>query len=316
MPELQREVTQKVTLGGHHTEVVFVDGRVIKLIPGKLAPLTMEEATGLAEAMQQYRVVLMEVGVPVPEIYCTQVARSEESGQVAIIMECENAGQDLRGEIVLPAMALQTVQSILGLIHGLLRHTTNPTSHDLLVGIDPKPANFCRDEKGVINFVDLMPPRFKDKRGRLWSEHPEPQTSTGQRVAYWRNFEQCGVLIVLLLHLCRRHPGLRSQFVASILNEARALGIEQEFHHHAALDFTQLNRDAKLTAIDQLREPMDVFRGRNIACALLEETDNQFAREQLDVVFHDTLFRDGFSQTQVDRLKLQLVHLVYGTPLR
>ncbi len=306
--------TMRVVAGGSHTEVIVDDGKVIKIIAGKKKTMREQaDADVLVAAMSGYRAALVGVGVLVPEILATNIQRNRDTGNYEIVMSCANAGRDLGDECNTADKAVAVAQDILRVIKQLLSITVPGQPHDVLVGIDPKPANFCRTPAGVVSFVDLMPPRFR-LPSAVMIEYPEPTTALGQRLAYWRHFEQEGILVVLLSQLSRLCPLARESFVDLIMGSAAELGVTDGVLQHGAINFHAKPRDEKLQLIHELKSS-DLYRGRNMACELVRGNSG-FGKTGLDRIFIETHFdiNDGFSDHQLMRLKIQLTRLANGLP--
>ncbi|MBI4415329.1 MAG: hypothetical protein HY566_03795 [Candidatus Kerfeldbacteria bacterium] len=203
-------------------------------------------------------------------------------------------------------VCLRAVDDLLEVLLRLSSRCTEPDGCELEVGIDPKPANFTRDDSGAVHYVDLMPPRWR-KNGYPMVEYPAPRSEFGQQVAYFRHYDLRGLLVVLRTQLCRLRPTLRPLFVERLQAFTQRLPGEVARYHtsFAGTRFSSLDRQGRLALIGKLTDGQ-IYEMRDIACQLAyEQTHNHGAADGfLEQVFHLTHFYDDVpDRNQMDRAR-------------
>ena len=257
---------------GYHSEVSSItdqsDGRrkVLKVIGGKMrTPMTAAQAAELCSDIIAYRNKLEQAGIRIPPLDGISILENRELGGYEVIEVSGFRGRSLEQE-VRASDDEQAVALFCEIVHAIRPVLAERVGiHDLKVGIDPKPANFTRDEGGALWYVDTMPPRHR-KRGIPIIECTPPKTEMAYKVGYFRHFTVHGVLTVLLTQVSRLHPRSHAK-----IKEA-AVGFAREFFPDSV---PQLN-DSTVHRIVHGREleilqgmsAMDMYTLREIACQL------------------------------------------------
>ena len=78
-----------------------------------------------------------------------------------------------------------------------------------------------------IGFVDVFPPRYRLKSGPL-VEWPEPHSSLGRTLGYFKHYDVRGIILCFLSQLGRANPTLRASFESMVLGSLDKLLSEKE----------------------------------------------------------------------------------------
>lgn len=295
--------------GGSHCDVAIItkDGsnRFIKVIGGKKGHMTRDEAENMATNIEMYNQVLHDVGVPVAQSCEVRFLYDEDEGDYKILHIAPYLGHDAEYWLRQKREVMrETVAHLIEPVRSILSHTLRGT--EVSVGFDPKPANFARIRGGTrFSFIDTMPPRFRKGRQTL-VEYPEPKSPVGKSLAYFRFFDQRGILHVLFVQLCRLRPLQRPFFFKKIAEVARDFNVEQYFLESPAARFARSNPKHRLQIIEQL-EASDMYWLRDIACHLCWE--NLLNQRALDEFFRLTHFNDGLPDQTVEAAQKKLIEI-------
>jgi len=193
---------------------------------------------------------------------------------------------------------MHAVSQILDQLKLILSHRA--TNGDLLVGVDPKPANFTRDQ-GKVWYVDLMPPRFRRDDGQVVLEYPQPRTDIGRSYGYFRHFTVPGVLFLLQTQIARLNPGLLRDVMREIDIFCKAFAPE------ALACLRNLNeRVREIVEGKQVCQihgfgPADGYNMRAIGCAVAAKIG--ITPDWLSDLFRLSHFEDGIPDERLDQVK-------------
>jgi len=308
---LQFNVDQfEIRPGGSHCDVAIVamDGnnRFIKVIGGKKGKFTEEGAKLMASDIVAYEQELITVGIPVPCDTEIRILFDDEKDDYKILHIAPYLGHDADYWLTKDLTTMrEATESLVDVVRCALAQTITGT--ELRVGFDPKPANFARSRAGAkFCYIDTMPPRFR-KGKRVLAEYPEPTTESGKELAYFRFFDQRGVLQVLFVQLCRIRPFQRPFFFKQIARLAEEFEVSDYFLDSPAAIFARDNPRRRLTIVDRL-EAKDLYWLRDCACHLTWE--HKMTAIQLEEFFLITHFKDGLPSSSLQEAKEALVQVI------
>lgn len=292
--------------GGAHCDVAIVTrdttNHFIKVIGGKKGRMTKAEAETIAADINTYQEKLDSIGVPVPLESELQILFDDEENDYKILHIAPYVGHDadfwLRKDI---RVVKDTLDYLVEPVRCVISQTIHGT--ELNVGFDPKPANFARLRSGArFWYVDMMPPRFRDGN-KVLTEYPEPNTASGKRLAYFRFFDQRGVLHVLFVHLCRIRPLQRPFFFKTVIKLAEEVGVANYFLESPAAEFAREKTGRRMAIVHGL-ESKDLYWLRDIACHLAWE--HKLTPAELEQFFLTTHFNDGLPANALEVTKMVL----------
>lgn len=300
--------------GGSHSTVVLMGDVVLKVVADKKRPMNEETARGFAEAMIRYDELLQRAGLHTPTPIEVEVVRNVDTGIWTIVQRAPFAGRDLA--VLLREEKPEAVEASVAQLIAVLRSPLHAVfrGNELYVGIDPKPANFTRDWLGVLSFVDLFPPRYRDDDGQVYVEYPEPTTAAGQEVAYFRHFDRRGILLVLLSQLSRLRPELRAFFKRKVWAFADEFYLGDWFRDSVVEKFLAADEASRCRIILGLTAK-HLYDMREIACELVAASGGFYTRDDLDRIFHISHFNDGLHVNTVRRIKLVLMKMMQRLPI-
>lgn len=297
--------TAQPIAGGFNTEVFLLSGgdMVAKVVGGnrhssdKKITFIPQQAETLGKQIEQYTLLLREVGIAVPDYFSWAVSIDDQTVKLIVL-------QSFVGFFNAKKMLLDadphTARDITASILSALR----PIFTDGVmgkVGIDPKPENFF-PHKGTTHYVDVMPPRFL-AGSRAIVEYPEPATTIGYQLGFWKHFTPVGITTMLLTQLARIRPTMFDLFWQEISSWLRRRGDNQTVDQLSAHILSKSNGVKK--AIDMAENP---YQLRLIASQLVHH--GGVAENRLEQVFSLTHYEDGdFSEplAQAKQLALMLV---------
>lgn len=276
--------------------------KVYKVIGAKKGAFSYCEAKTLAYALIRYHRLLKATGLKIPALEkivllvdrtklvdkkTELVIVSPYVGEDAEVLLRETEDKDRIASLVTEMM--ESLKSLLEYRHvaaspiGMGLRTSSfkcvlddskICQHQVTVGIDSKPANFCKSN-GTMYLVDFFPPRFRQV-DKVLVEVPFPKTQIGYKLGYWKHFTACGILHVFLSQLCRIKPALREDFEELILGTlSRFSGIEDCVGNYFRDSCWRAVRIAlkahdPMSVIRIVTEmgPADIYRMREIAAEL------------------------------------------------
>lgn len=301
---------------GYHSSVLLVGGndnrRVIKII-SKPELTEMVIAQQLADDIQAYAQELQEKELVSPLI---EIDLLGNGGLVDIVISSPFCGPDAsRIMKSAPQARCQEIASkILDLLRCLFRHSLIPGGFELQTGIDPKPDNFTVDDFGVMNYIDLMPPRYR-RDGVALLEFPEPFSAKGRQLAYFRHYDMRGILTVLQTQLCRVRPTLRPEFqklIRQFIKEFRGNGLSDYFNYLPSFQFCRASQSERFQIVDSLHQD-DIYSMRDIVCQLVSEQPDQYGEIEIEKVFHlSHFFTDAPPADKICLIKLILKEMIAG----
>ncbi|MDD5110329.1 MAG: hypothetical protein PHI63_03890 [Patescibacteria group bacterium] len=316
----RRTEWKRVKLGSHaivYRTKVGGDSFVVKEIRKDFAD--EEQVRLLGADMVAYAEQLNAAGVPAPVPLETCPIRYEDDDALYLVTIDPDVGDDVETHIREgeEGNCLRIVRDMLEIVGELFRQTTPTGTSELVIGIDPKPANFVRDHSRAMSYVDLMPPRFR-KLGRPIVEYPEPKSRRGFDLAYFRHYDQRGLLEVLRTQLCRLRPSCRREFVGAIQEFAGAFGPRLTDHLRefpGTLFSTAATRRREEIVVGLPDDAM--YPVRDIACQLAFEHPDRCSDETLQTIFDLSHFHaDTPDPDRMNKAKRMLLEIVVDHPSR
>lgn len=310
----KRHEWRRVKLGSHAiVSRVQVDGEsyMVKEIRKDFAD--EKQVIALGADMVAYAEQLNAVGVPAP--VPLEICPIWYDDVLYLTTIDPDVGNDVEMQLLNgdEGCCLHIVRDMLEIVGGLFRRTANARSLELEVGIDPKPANFASSRSRQMFYVDLMPPRFR-KNGRPIVEYPEPKSRQGYELAYYRHYDQRGLLEVLQTQLCRLRPACRREFVGAIREFAQAFSLDLVDH----LDIFPGTRFSATTSCRRRGEIIEglpddaMYAVRDIACQLAFEQPEICGVDTLQTIFDLSHFHaDTPDRKQMDQAKRMLLEMVF-----
>jgi len=305
---------------GYHAKVFLLNQSALPVVLKIISKPELADgqlARQLLADMGLYADELRRIGVQSPSIDA-QLLFSD--GQWHLVITSPYRGLDVSTTIAsAPAEhSLNVVTDILTLLRQFFLHPVATQSLELQVGVDPKPANFTRDEQNQLNFVDTMPPRAR-RDGQPIVEFPIPQSAAGYQVAYFRHFDMRGILVVLQTQLCRLRPQSRSEFRSTIrqfADEFRGNGLVTFLDEFAGTRFVAAGETGRLEIIESLGTD-DMYEMRDIGTQLIEENPDLYGFEILEQVFAlSHFFHDNPAPGNIELAKKILSAMTCRQPLR
>ncbi|MBU1038856.1 hypothetical protein KKC17_01285 [Patescibacteria group bacterium] len=182
--------------------------------------LNKEMAEQLVKDIKYYHSILKNNGVAVPEQISVEMI-NHDNGRWGIVEKSLFSGIDLE-KLLLKGTENDCVRLVKGILMNLNKIflLRNLDSYDIEVTVDPKPANWVCDFSGVVYYVDLIPPRFRNGRGEILLEFPRatPLAEDDWKFLYRRYFDRRGIIHILFVQLCRLRPELRPIFSNLIID--------------------------------------------------------------------------------------------------
>lgn len=312
--------------GGFHSVAAKVshDGacKVVKVIGNKPELTQLLNAQGLAQKIIRYFELLVEAGVRVPGPIKVDIVHNGNTYDVVMIMPYtgKNAEELMLGSSVnehilgLSANILDMVKPLLGNGH------VDGEKLKLDIGIELKPSNVTVDGDGQLYYVDLMPPRFSAD-GETFVEFSPPKSKEGFRLAYFRNFDVRGILLLLQDQFSRLRPDLRPEFKKLILQfvdglELPGIGRIKNFFVNGVWEKVFWASTKKAHRIISSLGPRDMYAFREIACEAVHRYPDLYRKDDLEGIFGLTHFyEDVPNLVDIAKAKKTIGLMVRGKPL-
>ena len=280
---------------GFHASVTLVNAQSCQKVVKIISKSCLDEEAAALELQKDiiaYYDELKKINIPTPE-NDIRIIRNDRGYDLVIISPF--CGFNLSETIKhgSEAESLEAASSILSVIGKFFTNRICEKSFELICGLDPKPDNFTRDQKGNVHYIDLMPPRCR-KNGRALVEFPAPRSKKGYDLAYFRHFDARGIILVFRTQLCRLRPSLRPQILGLLYAfYEKTLGPEcvEYFESFAGNIFNRADRSQRQKIIAEIKED-DMYLFRDIATQLSFENPDRCGKKWLEEIFHLTHFYD------------------------
>jgi len=287
--------------GLHSDAIIFSDRLVIKCLGWKRhnypeAALAAQDGRLIQEYFRRLRALSPNLA-PGSLAYAV-CQRSGHGSPVCLVLAVPYKGQDTEDLLKRGVLDPATLARILlSAVRPLLSNLD--TSGRCLVGIDPKPANFCQGEDGNVVFIDFVPPRFRQDDGSFLVDAPIPRNPDAYNHLLWKYFTPRGILANLLAQICRIKP----EAWHSILD---ALVSELEEGQDVPLAEWLREVDARLLDQSALQEEVNPLMLRLNACKLASQS-SAMRQELGDFFSHISRYEDDDLMALVNNARSYLL---------
>ncbi|MFZ5390797.1 MAG: hypothetical protein ACOZAJ_00795 [Patescibacteria group bacterium] len=262
---------------------------VVKSVGQEVSIFDKNRAEILAADVIRYRSLLAEIGVVIPEMISIETVNYNNNGKWGIVEKSLFKGLDL-GRLIIQSDVARCKLLVAGIIDNMVKvfRASDLSTFDARVTIDPKPSNWTFDDKGIVNYIDFIPPRFRENNGNILLEYPRFAflSKADWDFLYSRYFDRRGLVKILFVQLCRLRPELRNLFkdmIGSFLDDINDQLVLNYFNSLPSVELQELLTKSEDNLIVKMISSLDQSSADDIRdIGLLLFTQDQ---QMLDQIF-------------------------------